>query len=374
MRSRASWRNETTSRERARPNPFRTTFHWNLAPGGARLELDADHGAPAVAVPVLPLLLTGGAGTGGRATLDAIARHAAGERWAIARLDARSGCPMRPRVADAFDRAVETIVHAHTDDAAIARMRAIVGSFRTSVEADELAYAPVLGALASVVGEAGWGILLVVHDLHAARRGESEALLAAAAAVMAYNAGFRAIVSATHRSSVATEGATRDAWTELPLLLTAATLADVLDRAAARDDRRFTPDAIDALLRASGGVAELALAHAATAWDSTQAAAITADRVAVAGERAEAAFTSALRAAYSTQLSLGQRRYLRAVLAHGESGADLDQVAQELTDVTRFGLSEAMLDTVLVALVQHGLLFVHDGRARVAVPGLSRIL
>lgn len=374
MPSRASWRRETTLRDRAWPNPFRHGFYWDLQPGGARIALLSGDDPPSTTLPAQPVLLTGGAANGVCATLDAIVTRARVDQWAVARITAKPDRPLRVLVADGLDRAVETIVRHAADDVDAAPTRAIVEAFRSNNEADDLAYAPVLGAIAAAAADTGWGVVLVVDDLHAAARRESEALLGAAAAVAAYKASFRAVVSATHRTSVATESATRHAWLETPLELTSAALTHVLDSVAERHERRFAPDAVGLLLRASSGSAEVAFAHAALAWESTDSTVISAERVEAAGERADVAYTAALRERWSKELSLGQRRYLRVVSDHGERGADIDAVTRTLDDVTRFGWSASMLDLVLTTLVQRGLLIVNDGMARIAVPGLSRIL
>lgn len=374
MRSRASWRSETTQRDRSRPNPFRAPFHWDIAPDGARLELAAGDGLAAVTLPARPTLLTGGVAHGARATIDAIVGRAAVEHWAIARVAARPGQRLRPAVAAGLDHAVETIERDRAGDVTAARMHTIVEAFRSSTEPDDLTYAPVLGALAAAAADARWGIMLAVDDVHSAHRRESESLLGAAAAVMAYNVSFRSIVSATHRSCVAIEPATRDTWVEAPLTLTTNALSEVVESVVARHDRCFAPDAVDALFRASDGVPDFAFTQAALAWEATRDPVISAACVTAAAERADAARTARLRATWSSQLSLGQRRYLRAVAEHGERGAEVEIVARELGGVTRFGLSPSMLDSLLTLLVQRGLLVVHDGMARIAVPGLSRIL
>ena len=374
MRSRASWRSETTQHDRSRPNPFRAPFHWDIAPDRLRLELAAGDGPAGVTLPARPTLLTGGVAHGARATIDAIVGCAAVERWAIARVAARPEHRLRSAVAAGLEHAVETIARDHTGDITAARMRTIVEAFRSSTEPDDLTYAPVLGALAAAAADARWGIMLAVDDVHAAHRRESEPLLGATAAVMAYNPSFRSIMSATHRSCVAIEPATRDIWVEVSLTLTPNALADVLGGVAARHDRCFAPDAVDALYRASDGVPDFAFTQAAGAWDSTRDPVISAARVTAAAERADAARAAQLRATWSTQLSLGQRRYLRAVAEHGERGADIEIVARDLGGVTRFGLSPSMLDGLLTLLVQRGLLVVHEGMACIAVPGLSRIL
>ena len=376
MRSRASWRSETTQRDRSRPNPFRAPFHWDIAPDGSRLELAAGDGLAAVTLPARPTLLTGGVAHGARATIDAIVGRAAVEHWAIARVAARPGHRLRPAVAAGLDHAVETIARDAdgNGDVTAARMRTIVEAFRNSAEPDDLTYAQVLGALAAAAADARWGIMLAVDDVHAAHRRESESLLGAAAAVTAYNTSFRSIVSATHRSCVATERATRDTWVEVPLTLTTNALTGVLEGVAARHDRCFAPDAVAALFRASDGAPDFAVDQAALAWTSTRDPVISAACVAAAAEPADAARTARLRATWSSQLSLGQRRYLRAVAEHGERGAEVEIVARDLGGVTRFGLSPSMLDGLLTLLVQRGLLVVHEGMARIAVPGLSRIL
>ena len=374
MRSRASWHSETTQRDRSRPNPFRVPFHWDIAPDGSRLELAGGDGPAAVTLPARPTLLTGGVAHGARATVDAIVGRAAVEQWAIARVAARPGHRLRPAVAASLDHAVEMIARARSGEVTAARMHTIVEAFRSSTEPDDLTYAPVLGALAAAAAAARWGIMLAVDDVHSAHRSESEALLGAAAAVMAYNTSFRSIVSATHRSCVATEPATRDTWVVVPLTLTTNALTEVLEGVAARHDRCFAPDAVDALFRASDGVPDFALAQAALAWMSTRDPVISAACVTAAAEPADAARRARLRATWSSQLSLGQRRYLRAVAAHGERGAEVEIVARDLGGVTRFGFSPSMLDGLLTLLVQRGLLVVHEGMARIAVPGLSRIL
>jgi hypothetical protein len=325
-------------------------------------------------LPARPTILTGGPACGASASFDAIGSAAAAQHRAVARLTAAPGAPLRPRVLAALEGAVDTIARHGAGEASVAALRSVLVSFRASPDPDDLAYAVALGALAAAAGEARWAIVLVAEDLHAARRADSEALLAAAAAVVGYEPAFAAIVSASHAATVATQVATRRAWADVALRVTTDVFADLVDRVARCHGRRFDDSAIDALVRAGHGAATFVLAHAAVAWESTVEDTITAAQVREAGVGATEHGTADLRRAWTAHLSLGQRRCLRAVAADGSRAVGLDEVARRLGDGTRFGLSGGMLDTVLTSLVQRGLLIVHDGTAELAVPGLAAML
>lgn len=375
MRSRASWRTEQRAAA-AVATPYRGPFHWDLAPAGPRLELASlteDRELPAT-VPAGPTLLTGGPVAGARATLDALEMAAPRMRFAVARCGATPGVALRPLVIAALDRAVETVVRADPSGSAGARMRAVLEVFRSTPDPEDIDFAPVLAGLTAAATEARWGLVLVVDDLHAAARRDSEALLDTAATVARRAPSFRPIASASHAATVGVEARTRRAWDDVPLRVRSATLAELVGRVAWRHHRRFDDEAVEALVQAGRGIAPYVLAHAAATWESTRRETITAEQVRAAASRDRDPTLAELHRSCTAALSIGQRRCLRVVAQDGERAVDVDEVARRLGHGTRFGLSGGMLDTVLTSLVQRGLLIVHDGRAELAIPALAALL
>ena len=373
MRSRALWRTDPLARGDERTNPFRRPFRWDLAPGGARLQLIADD-MPPVTFPVRPVMIIGVAGMGARTTMDAIVQRAATDHWSVARMQARPGHRLHHIVAEALDSAVETMSRDAPGDIGVARMRMIVEEFRRSIDADESAYSAVLGELAAASADRCGGMIVCVDDLNAADPSEACLLLRAFARVATPGATLRVVVSTTQRGGLDASGDPTAAWNEVSLHLTRDDLAEVVDRAALGHERQFTAKGIDALAQASQGVAEIAFDHARLAWDDTFDTRIDTQHVAAVRERADLARATALRAQWSARLSLGQRRYLRALVDRGIDGVAPDDMLDAFGDVARVGLSPATLDSVLAKLVQLGLVVVHDGCARVALPGLAAIL
>lgn len=375
MRSRASWRTEQRAAA-AVATPYRGPFHWDLAPAGPRLELASltEDREPPATVPAGPTVLTGGPVAGARATLDALEAAAPGMRFAVARCGATPGAALRPLVIAALDRAVETVTEADPSGPAGSRMRAVLETFRSTPDPDDIDYAPVLAGLTAAAGEARWGLVLIVDDLHAAARRDSQALLDTAATVARRTPSFRPIASASHAATVGIDVATRRGWDDVPLRVRTATLTELVGRVAWRHHRRFDDEAVDALVRAGRGIASYVLAHAAATWESTRSETITADQVRVASARDGDPTLAELHRTWTAALSIGQRRCLRVVAQDGDRAVDVDEVARRLGHGTRFGLSGGMLDSVLTSLVQRGLLIVQDGRAELAIPGIAVLL
>jgi len=373
MRSRALWRIDPLARDDDRTNPFRRPFRWDLAPSGARLQLVGGD-APPVTFPLRPVMIVGVAGMGARSTVDAIALRAAIEQWSVVRVQVRPGHRLQRSVADALDIAVEQLARDSPGKVGVARMRMIVAEFRRSIDADESAYHAVLGELTAAGAEVCAGMIVCIDDLHAGDLSESCQLLRALRGVATSGSSLRVAASTTHRPGGDSLGDATAAWSDVSLHLTRDDLAEVVDRAALGHDRQFTSKGIDALAQASQGVAEIAFDHARLAWDNTFETRIDSEHVAAVRERADIARATALRAQWSARLSLGQRRCLRALAERGADGVSRDHMIEALGDVARVGLSPATLDSVLAKLVQLGLVVVHDGYARVALPGLAAIL
>ncbi len=276
--------------ERAPVNPFRTTFHWSLGPGEARLELASATDRRPTSIPEQPTMLTGGAGSGRRATLDALAEHAASAGWCVVRTDAGDGLD---GVASAVSIAMHRRVHV--------------------------------------------GVLVCVDDLHAASRTECEQLFSVIAPGddMPEHPPLRFVASATHRSSLAIDQSTLGelcgALRDVELVLDAGGLAHAFGEVASVHGRALGVDAVLALHAASGGAAGVALEYAAVAWDATHSEVLTAECVNAVRAQVEAARQARLRATHSSRFSLGQRRYLSAVASRGASHARIEDVSRRAT-------------------------------------------
>lgn len=317
--------------ERVPVNPFRTTFHWSLGPGAARLELRSDPDARPAVIPEHPTLLTGGAGSGRRATLDRLAEHATRAGWFVVRAGAGTDG------LDGVASAVSTVAHR--------------------------------GAPA--------GVLVCVDDLHAASRAECEQLFATIAPNdrMPGHPPLRFVASATHRSSLAIDqpalGPLHGSLHDVELVLDAGGLANAFGAVASAHGRELRIDAALALHAASAGVAGLALEHATAAWDATRGDILTAERINAVRAHVEAARQARMRATHASRFSLGQRRYLRAVASHGTNHARVEDVTRSLRELTRFEITDSMLASVSNELVRQGVLMVRDGVATITTPGLA---
>jgi hypothetical protein len=183
----------------------------------------------------------------------------------------------------------------------------------------------------------------------------------------------RVLASATHRSSLPGEPRTSAFFDDVPLVLDAAELAHVLGSIAVDHGRVLDLDAAWAIHAASGGVAAVALALMAAAWEAARSEHVSHDDVTSVRGQVEASLRTRLRASRAMSLSLGQRRYLRAVAMHGGRAATED-VRRALRELTRFDISDAMFDAVSSALVRQGALVVDAGVATIAVPGLAGVV
>lgn len=379
MRSRAARR--TGGGAGIASSPWSAPARLDLGPDGVRLLLEGDASGDGLGAPVLPavpVLLAGATTCNARGTLDALVA-AVDPAWPVARVRATPGVALWPGLVDALRAAAfalddptgegsapgsaTPLVHVAMDDLAAPRP--------LDERADALTRA--LGIVADHASSLGRGLVLVVDDLHAAPRRDSEAVLRSAGVVGRDNRSLRAVASASHRSAVGIETASRARWTELSLRVTPAVLTELDARVARVHGRCFEPQAIDELVRSGNGAAGLVTAHAAAAWESTSSATITLEQVRAASAGFVRASDAALRGSWTGRLSIGQRRCLRAIADDG-GRTELDAVARRLGDGARFGLSKGMLDTVLSSLVQRGLVVVHEGVVELAVPGLISIL
>ena len=111
---------------------------------------------------------------------------------------------------------------------------------------------------------------------------------------------------------------------------------------------------------------------AAAAWDATRGEVVTSGIVAAVRPNVDSARRARLCASQLSRFSLGQRRYLRAVSAHGGRQMSVSDVQRTLSECARFELTKSMLDTVSGALVRQGVLIVHEGLVTIAVPGLAQ--
>lgn len=327
MRPGAPSRVDSSVLERVGVNPFRTRFHWSVGVGAPVLQLASATGGRRAGIPARPTLLTGGVGSGRRTTLDRIVEQAAIAGWRTRRVDAG------------------------TDDLDDAAELAPDGGGHT-------------------------GVLVAVDELHAASRAGCAMVFAAIERAAGSNRAMpvRVVVSATHRSSLATEPRTLEGFDELVLVLDLAGLAAAFGAAAASHGRELGIDAAQALHEASAGVGQVALEHAAVAWDATGGDIITAERVAAIGPQVVAARLAHMRSMYSSRFSLSERRYMRAIASYGTNQARLDDVQCRLRELSRFEISDSMLDAVSTELVRQGVLIVCEGVATIAVPGLAYAL
>jgi hypothetical protein len=329
MPSRAARRTDGSVLERARPNPFRTTASWSLGPGGPVLELASTTSVRA-RIPDRPTLLTGGSGPERRATIDRIVDEATRSGWLVERVDARG----RGRhIGDALER-----------------------------------------TRAALLGAGSRGVLVCIDDLHAAEGAECEALLSAitTSARTQRELPVCAVASAAHRSSLATHSPATDVFDEIDLRLDVSNVVAAFGSAASEHGRMLHSDAANAIYEASDGDAGTALELAAAAWDATRGDVVTSGIVAAVRPNVDAALRARLRASQLSRFSLGQRRYLRAVSAHGGRQMSVSDVQRTLSELTRFELTESMLDAVSGALVRQGVLIVHEGFVTIAVPGLAQ--
>lgn len=377
MRSRAA---RTTGQGSGRDaSPYAAPAHLCPGPDGVRVALaglcDADPSVSWLAASPA-VLLTGGPVAGARSTLDAVeAAAGAGARLAVARVRAMPGAPLWPALVQVLDGLVEDLVRGGAASTDAARVRTAVEDLRRPVALDARAGAlgSALEAVAAAAAAQGTVPLVIVDDLHAAPRSDSEAVLDALGRVAAANAGFGAIASASHRATVGVDPASRSRWTEVPLRVGTPALTELDAHVGAVHGRSFEPCAIDELVRAGDGNVGLVLAHATAAWESTSGPRISVEQVHGARGRAALATDAELRRSWTGRLSIGQRRCLRAIAEDGGS-SDVDDVARRLGGEARFGLSPGMIETVLCSLVQRGLVVVHDGIVEIAVPGLATIL
>lgn len=377
MRSRAA---RTTGHGVERvASPYAAPAHLCPGPGTVRVALAGLDAADApirwlTASPAV--LLTGGPVAGARASLDALVSAASAcPEVVTARTRAVPGAPFWPAVVHALDDVVEELVRRTGAGIDAIRLRTVVEDLRgpRGLDARAGALTAALDALAGGAAGLGTVVLLVIDDLHAAPRRDSEAVLDALGTVAASHDGFGAIASASHTATVGVDPASRARWTEVPLRVGAAAFAELDARVDACHGRSFEPRAIDELVRAGDGNLALVLAHATAAWESTSGPCISVEQVHAARGRAALATGAELRSSWTGRLSIGQRRCLRAIAQDG-GASEVDAVAQRLGDGARFGLSSGMLDTVLCSLVQRGLVVVHDGVVELAVPGLATIL
>ena len=351
-------------------NPFRHDAVWRL--GGGVPQLCGATPGPATSPPGFPMLLTGVHGCGTEATIDLLASQATELAWAVVRCDATPERPLLASLCDAVDGTVASLVARHGDGPGTRGLQLAAARLR-SVRSLGDGAADALVALAGEAATGQAGLFVTVEHLHAATRDESDALLRALAAMAAHAEIARAVVTATNAQCVGTDRSTRAAWIDVPLVATRDQVGQVL--AEAHRERTFDLDAVEAVHRLCGGVAELALAHAAAAWDATSAPTIGVAAVAAGIRPAAAHWTAALRERWAPQLSLGRRRYLQSL--HGVAGTEwavVDDVHSRITTATRFAPSPSALESMLDGLVRDGLVVVQDGYVRLAVRGIAAIL
>lgn len=370
MRPHVGWM-DGNSIEATLANPFHRAPVWELGRGVPQLRLDA--AAMAAAPPAFAMLLTGVHGCGTEATAALVTARAVEQRWRPVVVPVAPFRPLLGQVCDAIDAAADAHDATAATDVAD-RIRPITAGLRERRRFDG-AVGDALLALVRELSEAGWGVFVCVEHLHAASAPESEVLLSTLAELSEATGALRTVATATSAHAVGTERATRTAWIDVPLAATREQVAQVLGEAR-RVGRTFNADAVEVVHRYCGGVAEIALTHAAVTFDMTCTEELTARDVEQTARRAETMWTARLHERWAGRLSLGQRRYLQAL--HAAAGAEwavVDQVHDGLCrGGTRFAPSTAALDATLDALVREGLVMVQDGYVRVAVRGLAAIL
>lgn len=370
MRAQSGWMDGTTAGATV-ANPFLRAPVWEIGRGVPQLHLDP--ASVAGAPPAFAMLLTGVHGCGTETTAAVVAARAVEQRW---RPIVVRAVPFRP-LLELFCDAVDAAALAH-DQSAGTRVMERVHPATTALRARgsfDGSIAEVLAAFVRDLGESGWGVFVCVERLHAARAAESEVLLRTLVAMSEDTNALRALATATSAHAVGSERATRTAWIDMPLAATREQVARVLDESRHRG-RRFDADAVEVVHRYCGGVAEIALTHAAVAFDAAYTEEITAGIVEQTARQAETMWTARLHERWAGRLSLGQRRYLQAL--HATAGTEwvlVDQVHGGLSrGRTRFVLSAAVLDATLTGLVREGLVMLQDGYVRLAVRGLAAIL
>jgi hypothetical protein len=318
------------------------------------------------------VILTGVHGCGAATTAAHIVDRARERRWRPVHLTVVPFRPLVPLLADAIVDAVDDHDRETGSDLA-PLLRADIGTAQQRGEPDGGVEDALVSLLRSLT-DAGWGLFVCVENLHAATRTESDSLLRLLAHLAEQTAAARAMVTATGVQCVATGAATRRGWIEVPLVATRDETANLLHEGE-RAGRAFADEAIELVHRYAGGVAEVALLHAAAAWDAGHGPSIPVTAVEQTGREAAGRWTAGLRTRWSGRLTLGQRRYLRSMYATaGNEWVFVEEVHGHLRDATRYTQVDAALDTTLGALVREGLVVVQDGAARIAVRGLATIL
>lgn len=326
-----------------------------------------------------PLLLEGLMGAGRTVLLSAIAERSLAHKFAAGIATVRRADDLATALASAV-RAAATVIAARQPGAVAVRrlndgaetLCATVGGGGSPAGA----LARFLRWIGTSALDSGWGLTLLLDDLHWAPAAQLATVIEGACE--AADRGWPLLLAGTGlpvlagrlRPLLGGPGESYQIVEVGPLDRSAVVQAVGLPAAAL--GVQVTEAASTAIGDAAAGHAFRVQAHASAAWNLAAGGEISAEAVAAARLDAASRIGSALYAPILHGVTPAERRYLRAMAELGDDPVPLGDIARRTGDSTTFGAGQSRVGPTTERLLERGVVFSRDGDTlEFAAPGLA---
>jgi hypothetical protein len=351
--------------------------------------------------PERSMVLTGLRGVGKTVLLGALRSAAVRRGWGTGKLEARPETPLRRPLAAALHQAVRELAGRHRDEAE--EVLGVVKAFALRASepgakvrdrwqpgidvpaavgrADsgdvEIDLVELLTDVAGLAGAAGKGVVVCIDEMQDLGAADVSALCAACHELS--QQGLPLIVAGAGLPHLPAVLSASKSYSER---LFRYTRIDALDRAqcdralrapATEEEADFTPEALDALYRATEGYPYFVQAYGKAVWDVAPASPITADDVTVAAPQAEAELAVGFFGSRYERATPAEREYMRAMADLGAATGDGAVPTAEVADA--LGRKPSSLSPARDALLKKGLVYSGErGQIAFTVPHFGRYL